>query len=58
VGSMTHELGCTREPVRQASQAESRRHQCDGRYYWNSPTLIVGGGLDQLKSKEVSHLSG
>jgi hypothetical protein len=28
VGSMTHELRCTRELVRQASQAESRRHQC------------------------------
>jgi hypothetical protein len=26
VGSMTRELGCAREPVRQASQTESRRH--------------------------------
>jgi hypothetical protein len=28
VDSMTRELGYAREPVCQASQAESRRHQC------------------------------
>jgi hypothetical protein len=31
---------------------------CDEGDYWNSLILVVGGGLDQLKSEGVSHLSG
>jgi hypothetical protein len=37
--------GCAREPVLQAGQAESRRHQCaTGEIVGIVPTLVVGVG--------------
>jgi hypothetical protein len=56
VGSLTREVGCARELVR-ASQVESRIHQ----YVMGKIIGIVPhwlwGGLDQLKSERISHLS-
>jgi hypothetical protein len=50
VGSMTRELGCAREPVRQVSQAELMRNQCvTGEIVRIVPHWLWGEGLSNLK---------